>query len=267
MSYLGYDGAQGYIEAMIKQGYKDIKKVKLIEKVEADPKLTEELGNISKDYTKSVTGDIGDYAHIGEDTTYATMEAEFSAEILKYEITTKDNQVLYCDFYVPLIANDFYYANDDSDDRGTVTEWIALNVMGFEAGNEELYDQFEEAFFVFMKNTKVHKQFYYTNVMYGKEIETAITENKDPKLLDEKKLADYKKKYSESADIGDLNEAILKFTNTQTSQMTEFSGDEMTVDGAEDVKAVFYNSQTKTVFITPDETEYPGADYVELKGR
>lgn len=265
MSYLTYDGAEGYVEALIKQGYSDAKKVTLVETVEADEAITKKLEELSKEYTQTLTGDIGDYAHIGEDTTYATMESEFSVNLLKYEITTKNNSTLYCDFYVPLIANHFYYANDTSDDRGTVTEWIALSVIGFEAGNDELYDEFEEAFLVFAKNTKVNKSFYYTNEQYGKELEKAVADETEPKPLDAKKLEEYKKSFNQTAALNDLNQGLLELSELNGSADVVFTADNQKVVAPEECKLVYYNADTKKMFLSPDETEYPGDDYTELE--
>lgn len=261
MSYLTYDGAEGYVEALIKQGYSDAKKVTLLETAEADEAITKNLEELSKEYTRTLTGDIGDYAHIGEDTTYATMESEFSVNLLKYEITTKNNSTLYCDFYVPLIANHFYYANDTSDDRGTVTEWIALSVIGFEAGNDELYDEFEEAFFVFAKNTKVNQAFYYINEQYGKELEKAVADGEEPEPLDKEKLEAYKKSLNQSASLNDLNQGLLEFSELNGSADAVFVKDNQKVAAPAECKLVYYNADTKKMFLSPDETEYPGDDY------
>ena len=191
MSFLTYDGAEGYIDALIRQGYSDARKVTLVETAPADEASAKRLEELSADYTKTLLSGIGDYAHIGENTTYATGESEFSVNLLKYEITTRYNNTLYCEFYVPLIANHFYYANDDSDDRGTVTEWMCLSVIGLEAGNEELYDQYQDAFFVFMENTRVNRTFYYINAQYGKEIEAALEKEETPEKLNAEKIGDY----------------------------------------------------------------------------
>ena len=265
MSYLTYDGAEGYVEALIKQGYTDAKKITLAETVDADEAITKKLEELSKEYTQTLTGDIGDYAHIGADTTYATMESEFSVKLLKYEITTKTNSTLYCDFYVPLLANHFYYANDTSDDRGTVTEWIALSVIGYEAGNDELYDEFEEAFFVFAENTRVNKAFYYCNEQYGEELEKAVNGSTMIDALDAGKLETYKKSFKDSVKLNDLNQSLLELSEMNGTDEVVFTGENQRVLAPADCKLAYYNADTKKLFLSPDETEYPGDDYTELE--
>ncbi len=266
MSFLTYKGVEGYIDLLIKQCYSDAKKVTLIETVPADEALTKRLEELSANYTKTLIGDIGDYANIGENTTYATGESEFEVNLLKYEITTRYNNTLYCEFYVPLIANHFYYANDDSDDRGVVTEWICLSVIGFEAGNEELYDQFKEAFFVFMENTKVNRTFYKINAQYGKEIMDAVEKDVTPPRLTAEKIGIYAAQSAlEASEIGALNEDILEFLEMTGVANRQFKSDDLTVTAPMDTKSVFYDSENKKIFITPGEGEYPGSGYTELK--
>lgn len=265
MSYLSYDGAKGYIDALIRQGYSDAKKVTLMETVPVDEKLTKRLEELSADFTKTLLGNIGDYANIGENTTYATGESEFSVNLLKYEITTRYNNTLYCEFYVPLIANHFYYANDDSDDRGTVTEWVCLSVIGYEAGNEDLYNQYQDAFFVFMQNSRVNRTFYYINARYGEEIKVALKKDETPEKLNAKKITDYLAlSTKESTEIGALNEDILDFSLMNGTSGKTFSSGDITVVALAETKAVFYDYEAKKIFITQDEEEYPGESYMEL---
>ncbi|MFT3985346.1 MAG: hypothetical protein QM697_15685 [Lachnospiraceae bacterium] len=265
MSYLTYGGAQGYIDALIRQGYSDAKKVTLVETVSADEELTRRLEKLSADYTMTLLGDIGDYARIGKDTTYATGESEFAVDLLKYEITTRYDNTLYCEFYVPLIANHFYYANDRLDDRGTVTEWICLSVIGFEAGNEELYHQFEDAFFVFMENTKVNRMFYGINMLYGKEIAAALEKEETPPKLTAQKVEDYTAQGSLELDA--FYADIQEFSEMTGASNRVFDLGDLAVTALEDTKAVFYDQSAKKVFITPGKGEYPGDSYTELTAR
>lgn len=265
MSFLTYQGAEGYIDALIKQSYSDAKKVTLVETVPADEALTKRLEGVSSDYTKTLMGDIGDYANIGENTTYATGESEFEVNLFKYEITTRYNNTLYCEFYVPLIANHFYYANDDLDDRGTVTEWICLSVIGLEAGNEELYNQFEEAFLVFMENTKVNRTFYKINAQYGKEIMEAVEKGGIPPKLTAEKIRKYMEQSApEASEVGALYENILKFSEMPRETNQQFKSEGLIVTASADTKAVFYDSENKKIFMTSGEEEYPGSSYTEL---
>ncbi|MCF0230853.1 MAG: hypothetical protein HUJ63_00945, partial [Enterococcus sp.] len=143
MQFYTYSGAQGFIETMIKESYTDIKGFKLTGKEEFSPETTAKTEAVSKAQTMYLTGgNIGDYGKIAEDTEYAAMAAEFEAYLYHYEATSRQNNTIYMDFYVPVIANELGYATALDDDQGTIIEWILPEFVAFEAGNEELHNEY-----------------------------------------------------------------------------------------------------------------------------
>jgi len=268
MMYYKYDGAQGYIEALIKQSYTDIKSFKLIETVDVDTQVRAKLMAFSESYTETLLGDIGDYASIASDAVYAPMEAQYEANIFKYEATTKKNETIYMDFYVPMVANTLSYVTEIDNDQGDVIEWLPLEVVAYEAGNEDLYVKYQEAFEVFINNTRPTKQFLYENQEYSKEIKAAIGSSSsgqvELKSLDANKLKSYNDKYKEDAELDAYYEGLNTFFSAHAEGAAEFKNDELTVHGTKDDKVCFYNKETKKVFISTAEDEYPGDTYEEL---
>lgn len=267
MMFYKYDGAQGYIEALIKQSYTDIKNFNLIEKVDVDTQVLAKLMAFSEAHTNTLLGDIGDYASIASDTIYAPMEAEFEANIFKYEAITKKNETIYMDFFVPMVANTLSYATEIDSDQGDVIEWVPLEVVAFEAGNEDLYVKYQEAFEMFINNTRPTKEFLYQNQEYSKEIKDAIKRSGNQvelRALDSLKLKNYHDKYTEDAELDSYYEGINTFFNTHAEDAATFKNDEITVYGSKDDKVCYYNKDTKKVFISTAEDEYPGDEYEEL---
>ena len=267
MMFYKYEGAQGYIEALIKQSYTDIKNFKLIEKADVDTQVLAKLMAFSESHTNSLLGDIGDYASIASDTVYAPMEAEFEANIFKYEATTKKNETIYMDFFVPMVANTLSYVTEIDNDQGDVIEWLPLEVVAFEAGNEDLYVKYQEAFEAFINNTRPTKEFLYENQEYSKEIKEAIGHSGEPvelRALDSLKLKGYHDKYTEDAELDAYYEGINTFFSTHAEDAKTFKNDDITIYGSKDDKVCFYNKETKKVFISTAEDEYPGDTYEEL---
>lgn len=264
MQFLKYDGAQGYIEALIKQSYTDIKNFKFIDKEEFSADITSKLADTSNNHTMELTGEIGDYAKIAPDTVYAAMKAECEGYIYHYEATSRQDNTIFMDFYVPVIANTLGYVTDREKDKGEVTEWLIPEFVSFEAGNEELHNLYKDAFKLFIYNAKLTDEFFYLNYAYSQEIEKAISVSKEPMKLNADKLKKLHGDYKSGADLGKFGNDVRDFLSANPATCVKFSGD-MTAYALEDAKVGFYSEQKNKVFISPVEDEYPGSDYVDLE--
>lgn len=267
MQFYTYNGAQGYIEAMIKDSYSDIKGFKFIGKDEYSENVTAKISDVSSKQTIFLTGEIGDYAKIADDAVYAAMAAEFEAYIYHYEITSRQGNTIFMDVYAPVIANTLGYVTEYENDKGEIVEWIIPEFIAFEAGNEELHDMYEDAFKVFIANSKLTEEFFYTNAEFSKEIETAINDKKDlsvnPIKLDMAKLKSIHSSYKSGADITEYGRGLYELLGTIPSNRATFDGD-FSVAGLSDSKVAFYSKEKNKVFISTMEDEYPGDDYSEL---
>lgn len=265
MSFYKYEDAKTYLEALIKASYPKARKIEMVSETEASGELTQALSDFSdsrKDYF--LNDKIGDYAHLGKDTEYASNGvATFSAEIFEYQITGADKEILYCKYYVPVISNTLLYATESAGDMGSITEWYVLCVCGFETGNDILYEDYQPAFEMFCANAAPTREFFYTNYCYGKEIAESIEAEIEPEPLDDNKLKEYAGKYKADTDLGDIREGICSFLNLYAGKT--FSSDDMTISAPDDVAIAYYDKEAGKIFVSPDETEYPGAAYEELK--
>ena len=264
MQFLTYSGAKGYIDAIIKQSYTDIKGFKLIDKEEFDPLVSTKIQEISDNHTKELLGDIGDYAKIGEDTVYAAMQAECEAYIYHYQATSRQNNTIYMDFYVPVIANTLGYVSELSVDKGEVTEWLIPSFYAFEAGNEELYNLYSDAFKLFIYNSKLSDEFYYINHAYSEEIAKAVNEKKEPERLSTDKLKSLHSKFKPDSEINAFAKDVKAFNDVKPDLCTSFTGDKLIYSMPES-KVAFYGKEKNKVFISGSEDEYPGNDYVDLQ--
>lgn len=262
MSYYTYNGAEGYIEDMLAESYPKAK-IELVNKIEPNETEEKAISELSKAKTKSLFKVTDDYAHIGSDTTYANMEAEYSACVYEYEITTTDKQIVFDKFYVPLIANNLYYASDSANDRGTVTEWYMLAFVAVEAGNEDLYDDYADDFDVFVANCVPTDTFMYINQLYGKEVTDAIDSLRSPDALTKELLDDYTKEAKKGIKLNDFNESVMK-TLASFGGKT-FSSDGTTIYGKPSDAVAFVSADKGKAFISGTEDEYPGSEYKELK--
>lgn len=263
MQFLTYSGAQGYIEALIKQSYTDIKGFKLIDKEEFSEATTAKIAEVSSDHTQELTGDIGDYAKIASDTVYAAMEAEYEAYIYHYEATSRQGNTIYMDFYVPVIANKLGYATDADSDKGEITEWIIPAFAAFEAGNEELYNYYHDAFKLFVYNSKPTEEFLYLNKVYSDEIEGVIKSGGEIPALSAEKLASLHSGYTAGCDLGRFGNGIRSFIGAYPGTCSYFDG-ERVITAGNSARVAFFSGEKNKVFISPAADEYPGSEYVDL---
>lgn len=263
MQFLTYKGADGYIDALIKQSYTDIKGFKLIDKEEFSSNITSKLEEVSKDHTMELTGEIGDYAKVASDTVYAAMEAEFESYIYHYQATSRHGNTIYMDFYVPVIANKLGYASEEDADKGEITEWVIPQFVAFEAGNEELYNYYKDAFTMFIYNSKPTEEFLYLCKAYSDELEDDIAKGVESETLSGDKLQSLISGYQSGADLGRFGNGIASFINTNPNTCSVFDGDKVII-GGNDSKVAFFSEEKEKVFISPTEDEYPGSEYVDL---
>jgi len=265
MTYYTYDGVRSYLDALLNASYKDKKKMEFIEKVSIGEQPETTLKEVSDKHTMTLTGEIGDYAKIGEDTEYAAMAAECEAAIYKYQITSRQDNIIYVDIYAPVIANTLSYSTSSNNDKGEVVEWVMPCVAFFESGSEEYYNQYADAFKLFISNSKPTREFFYDNYNYAAYLTKCINEETTLTGLNQAKLKEYHSKYTKDSDIGEYNEGVYKFLNTYPAENSLFknSTEAFSTPGA--MKVGYLNKTDGKLFISPDETEYPGDKYEELE--
>lgn len=260
MSYFKYDGPSSYLNQLLAQSYPGAK-LELKEETDISADTLAKLEELTKEKNEELFGDIGDYGHIGENTTYANMDYEFSGKVYKYEITLKDKNMLFCKYYVPSVAFNIMYANPDNNDRGTLTEWYNFSIVCFETGNEDVYDDYADAFDVFVANALPTDLFMYINESYSADIKNAVENGTTLDPLDQALLSKYGSAYSDSETLDDFDEKVL---GVLRSVGTCLKDDDVAVYLPEKFKIAYYDKEKNKVFMSPEEDEYPGETYDEL---
>lgn len=261
MTYYEYGGAKGYIEATIEASYPKAK-YELISEKEVSQAEQEAVEQICKDKSKALFKDLGDYAHIGSDTTYANMDSDCSAYIYEYEITTTDKEVMFDKFYVPVMANNLYYASEAENDRGTVTEWYLFGFAVMEAGNEDIYEEYEKDFDLFVANAIPTRTYFDICQQYTDEIRVSIENLRAVDPLTKEMLKEYG---DESAKGMKLNEFNAKVMNMLAKAGTgKYTGNGITLYTAGDLKSAYVDRKGNKAFFSTDLTDYPGDNYIEL---
>ena len=262
MTYFAYENDRSYLDAVLSQSYPGAK-FEIVDEYEVSADTTALLDELGKEKRTDLKGDIGDYAYIGDDTSYMFMNYEVSAKVYEYEITLKDKDMLFCKYYVPSMAHNLTYANGSTDDRGTVTEWYNFAVVCFETGNEDEFDDYEAAFNVFIENALPTDLFMFINETYTKEIKKGIADNEDIDPLDKTLLAKIGKEYKSDTKLDGFDSKVMDILRSAGPGC--YAGDKVTVYTPEDDKVAFYSEDKNKVFLSPEEDEYPGDAYEELK--
>ncbi len=261
MSFYEYGGAKSYIESMLKASYPK-GKYECVSEKEISPEVTDSLKSLSDAQTSKLFNDIGDYAHVGDETTYANMDAEFSAYVYEYEITTSDKQLVFDKFYVPIMSNNLYYANEKYNDRGTVTEWYILGFCVMEAGNEDLYEDYEKAFDIFAQNAIPSEMYMKLNQIYGEEIGESIKAKRAVEPMTLETLKDYTKQASNGYELDAFNKSVLDVLGKIGPK--SFTDGSTTIHTGSDINTVYVDKEDNKLFVSTEADEYPGDTYTEL---
>lgn len=283
-SYCKYEDAKSYLEPLLNQSYPGAK-LELKNEYDLSDTVTAKLEELAKAKNKELFGDIGDYGYIGEGTTYANMDYEFSAKVYEYEITLKDKNMLFCKYYVPSMAHKLTYAGASSNDRGNLTEWYNFEIVCFETGNEDGFEDYGELFDVFIANALPTDLFMFINESYSKEIVKGVLDyekyraeyNKDVEegaelptdkapegipALDETLLKKYGSEFKSNAKLDDFDEKVLGILRATGSKC--FKNGDAVVYTLGDEKVAFFDKAANKVFVSSEKDEYPGDSFDEL---
>ncbi len=261
MTYFKYDGPRSYLEPLLAGSYPGAK-IELKNETDVSEQMTAKLEELSKARDKELLGKTGDFAHIGENTNYAFMDSEFSAKMYEYEITLKDKNVLLCKYFIPSMAHHITYANSDTNDMGDLTEWYNFAIICFETGNDIEYEDYEDAFDLFVANALPTDLFMFISESYSKEIEKAVSANEEPKPLDMTLLKKYGSDYKPETKLDDFDTKVMEVLR---SGGKAFVGDGAAIFASEDDKVAFIDKAKGKVFLSTAEDEFPGDSFTELK--
>ncbi len=260
-SYCKYEDAKSYLEPLLKQSYPGAK-FELKEEYDVSDNTVKMLEDFSKKINDDLFGDIGDYGYIGENTSYAPMDYESSAKIYKYEITLQDKNMLFCKYYIPSMAHHLTYSNSDENDMGDLTEWYNFAIICLETGNEDDFDDYTDAFDIFVANALPTDLFMYLNESYSKDIIKAVADGNEPEKLTGSLLSKYGSGFTPTTKTDDFDTKVMEILRSPGK--CAFKGTDITVYTGDKVKVGFYDKEKNKVFLGAEDNQYPGDSFEEL---
>lgn len=260
MTFYEYESPTSYLDMLIRQNYPG-SKIEVINVYDINPEVVQRIEALGRKKNDEIDNLSEDYAHIGMDTEYTKMYYMASAKVYEYEITTKDNDVVVCKYYIPAIASNMMYENPDNNDKGTVTEWFNFGIFCYETGNDLLYEDYDDAFEIFVANAQPTEYFFTAIQEYAKEIIKDVDESQVPPKVTPELLKEYAKAYESGEKLDDFYADVEDLVTASLPKC--FKADSSAIYTREDTKVVFVDKEGGKVFISPDETEYPGKEFTE----
>ena len=230
ISFYDFSTVETYMQEIIKQAYPSAKKINELEETDADATVSEELDKIVKSYEDGAEDELAELFGLPETTKFTHNSTYKSDKIMNYRILTKEDHAVSCKFYVPVFCVRYDYEDEESELQGQLSDCYILAVASFEAGSDELYDLYNDAFELFVNNVKLGESFFSRNECR-------------------------------------LNKDIEAFLDSAPSAAKKFESGEHVIFSGENVAQVFMAPEKELVFATPSKDEYPGDDYIELEAR
>lgn len=260
MTFYEYESPTSYLDMLIMQNYPG-SSIEVVDAYDINNVAISVIDDIGFDKNEEMNSLTDDYANIGMNTEYTNMDYTASAKIYEYEITTKDNDVVNCKYYIPAMANNLMYDNPDNNDSGTITEWFNFGIFCYETGNDLLYEDYADDFDIFVANAQPTECFFVMMQEYAKEIVKDVEESQVPPKITKELLVEYASAYKGGEKLNDFNKSVKELlTSTLPKQ---FTFEDSSIYTADDIQVVFCDPQGGKLFISPDETEYPGSEYNE----
>lgn len=228
ISFYDFTTVEDYLMEIIKQAYPSAKKIEEMDSTDASPEVSKKLDDIIKSYEDGADKELAGLFGLPETTKFTHNNTYKSDKILNYRILTKEDHAVSCKFYVPVFCERYDYKDDESGLAGQLSDTYILSVTSFEAGSDELYDWYENAFELFVDNIKLTDDFFALN-------------------------------------SGRLNKDFEDFLNLAPAKGKSFKSGEYVINSGEKVEQVFIAPEKELVFATPDADEYPGNDYIQLE--
>lgn len=228
ISFYDFSTVEDYLMEIIKQAYPSAKKIEEMDSIDPSAEVSKKLDDIIKSYEDGADKELAGLFGLPETTKFTHNNTYKSDKILNYRILTKEDHAVSCKFYVPVFCERYDYKDDESGLAGQLSDTYILSVTSFEAGSDELYDWYENAFELFVDNIKLTDEFFALN-------------------------------------SGRLNKEFEDFLNSAPAVGKSFKNGEHVINSGEKVEQVFIAPEKELIFATPDADEYPGDDYIQLE--
>ncbi len=230
ISFYDFSTVEDYLMEIIKQAYPTAKKIEEMDSIDPSAEVSKKLDDIIKSYEDGADKELAGLFGLPETTEFTHNNTYKSDKILNYRILTKEDHAVSCKFYVPVFCERYDYKDDESGLAGQLSDTYILSVTSFEAGSDELYDWYENAFELFVDNIKLTDEFFALN-------------------------------------SGRLNKEFEDFLNSAPAVGKSFKNGEYVINSGEKVEQVFIAPEKELIFATPDADEYPGDEYIQLEAQ
>ena len=261
VSFYDFKDVETYLEEIIKQGYPTAKKIEALDEI-SEPKSSEKLDKLISTYGEEKTDGLAELFGLPEGTGFTHTDTYKSDCIYSYRILTKEDHAVSCRFYVPVFCVRYDFSNPEYDMSGSISDCYILTVSSFEAGSDELYDWYEDAFSLFINNYKLSDGFLNGVDAYADKIKGEINGGKIPRILG---ADEFSQLVGSSQEAGEFTKAAGDFLSQKKDAVKTFKADEYVINTGDSIAQVFYDPQKELLFTTGDETEYPGDEFIEFE--
>ncbi|MCR5356128.1 MAG: hypothetical protein K6E63_01855 [Lachnospiraceae bacterium] len=261
-SFYNFTSVETYLKEIIGQAYPSARKIEEMGSKEVSAQVNESFDNIVKTYEDAGTDGLAKLFGLPETTQFTHNNTYKSNKLMDYRILTKEDHAVSCRFYVPVFCAVYDYTDETTGIYGQVLDCYILTVSSFEAGSDELYDWYEDAFEMFIDNFKLTDDFFMLNDAYAKSISDAVSSGRLPEFINDDKAGEM---YNSAGETGKLSKAIETFMDSHAGEGTKFSEGEYVINTPNDIKVVYINPEKELVYVSPDENDYPGDEFTELK--
>ncbi len=115
---------------------------------------------------------------------------------------------------------------------------------------------------MFVDNFRLCDDFLKFNEAYAKDISEAVKKGEHPKKIGADGAEDI---YKKAGSTGTFNTMIEEFMDSHSGEGTRFVADEYSLNVPEDIKQVFLDPAKDLIYVSPDEEDYPGDEFLEFK--
>lgn len=261
ISFYDFSDVESYLSEIIKQAYPTAKKIEALDEA-SGPVSSEKMDKLIDIYDVDKTDGLAELFGLPDGTAFTHTDTYKSDKIFNYRILTKEDHAVTCNFYVPVFCVKYDFSNPELEMEGSVSDCYILTVSSFEAGSDELYDWYEDAFSLFVNNLKVSDSFFNGTCAYASKIKGDIKDGKIPAILGKNEFSDLVK----SSTQGDaFTKGVCDFLSQNKDGAKTYKAEEYTINTNDSIVQVYLNPEKELLFTTGDESEYPGDDYIEFE--
>lgn len=262
VSFYDFKDVESYLDEIIRQAYPTAKKIEPMDEA-AESASSEKLDKLISLYGEDKTDDLAGLFGLPEGTSFTHTDTYKSDRIFTYRILTKEDHAVSCRFYVPVFCVRYDFSNPEYEMSGSISDCYILTVSSFEAGSDELYDWYEDAFSLFVNNFRVSDAFLNGVDQYANSIKGEINGGRIPRILGKDEFSDLVRSSGSSPDA--FTKGVGEFLSESKDADKTFKAEDYTINTSDSITQVYFDPSRELLFVTGDETEYPGDEFIEFE--